>query len=378
MQLFMEDFLDSKIHRELNVVFGPEIWSLQNQGGISRYFSELIRRIVLLNKNTYALIPDSENQHISEIPPDSRICYKNKSDNIAKLVDKRFLQSDLNSIYHASYYSKLHQSKLLCKNFKSIVTVHDLITEKYKETKIIRKPRIDIRKRSIESADHIICISNNTKSDLFKYYSVDESKVSVIYLGSNFEKFSLKKNTTLNKKPFLLFVGKRSGYKNFDVFIKAFSNSNFLRKNFDIVAIGGGVFSSDEIYLIKNLKLEDIIYQIEADDEKLANYIQGAEALIYPSLYEGFGLPPLEAMTLGCPVFTSRAGSIPEICENAAIYFDPRSVENIAHVIETSLNDSNLMKNMSTLGKLRSRNFTWDRTARETMMVYRDMAKVIL
>ena len=375
MKVVSEISPDSELHLKLNVIFGPEIWALQNQGGISRYFCELIKKCVYLNQSTYALIPEAGNRYISEIPSISQIKYKSGSDDIANLVSERFLNSSLSSIYHASYYSKLNYNKLLGRNFRTVITVHDLISEKFESTRYIRKPRINIRKRSIESADHIICISNNTKNDLIEHYSVDESKISVIYLGSNFISSETIRDKTFTKIPYLLFVGKRSGYKNFYMLIQAFANSKFLRENFRIVAVGGGMFDSNEISLLRNFNLENHVNQVDAGDEKLANYYSNAEALIYPSLYEGFGLPPIEAMALGCPVFASNAGSIPEVCGDAAIYFDPRNAEHLTHIIESSLSDSKLLKEITALGILKSQNFTWERTARETMMVYLDVAK---
>jgi glycosyltransferase involved in cell wall biosynthesis len=271
-------------------------------------------------------------------------------------------------IVHETYYASNSVAK---KNI--VLTVYDMIHEIFPDLFSSSDSTSVLKKQAVERASHVVCISEKTKNDLINFFKVDESKISVIYLGleelftqSNY--FSLK----MCNAHFLLYVGLRGGYKNFNKFIIAFTSSKILVQNFNIICFGGGEFNKEERqFLIEKGFSDKNISQISGDDQDLARLYQKASALVYPSLYEGFGLPPLEAMAHNCPVICSNTSSIPEVVGDAAGMFDPYDVESIKNAIERVVLDNSVRNDLITRGKERVKLFSWDRCARETLDVYR-------
>jgi glycosyltransferase involved in cell wall biosynthesis len=170
---------------------------------------------------------------------------------------------------------------------------------------------------------------------------------------------------------YILYVGARGGYKNFTNFLRAYSSSPSLRGTFGVVCFGGGEFCLSERKLLASLGLgEDKIVQLPGDDSVLAGLYSRAAVLVYPSLYEGFGIPPLEAMSFDCPVICSNTSSLPEVVGDAAELFDPSEPENIRIAIERVVMSAARTNALIALGRERIKNFSWDRCARETFTVY--------
>lgn len=369
-----EDLPNSPPNGQLHAFFGPEIWQLQDQGGVSRYFGELIRNMSKLGTNTTAFLPNSKNQYAKLIPLENRYYVEDQSEENLIAISKELRhQSDIRGIYHATYFSANDLKKIENANLSTVVTVHDLISEKFPEKKLLKRPRFSLTKKTIRNVKHIICVSRNTKNDLLDYYDVPEEKVTVIYLGSNLQTSKSNRKKPSQKVPYLLFVGKRRGYKNFDTLLRAFSEIHTLKMNFQIVAFGGGAFERSEVETMKSLGIERNIVHISGDDAVLSAFYEGAFALVYPSLYEGFGLPPVEAMNLGCPVIASNKGSIPEICKDAVLYFNPYDKDDLASILEESLGNPEIMNQKIISGRKVSREYTWEKTAFETNQVYRQL-----
>jgi glycosyltransferase involved in cell wall biosynthesis len=223
-------------------------------------------------------------------------------------------------------------------------------------------------------ADHIICISKNTKNDLQRIYNIKDSMVSVIYLSGPKEwNKPFKDRSILPAKPYILYVGNRElPYKNFMTLLKAFYLSK-LKADFDLLCFGGGGFLKEELSLFKELKLENVIKYLEGKDEFLQFCYENATAFIYPSLSEGFGIPILEAMAFGCPVIASNVSSIPEVAGDAALLFSPDSPEELGSCICKIINNDALRNEYTEKGKNRCKEFSWDKTALETFNVYRKL-----
>lgn len=163
-------------------------------------------------------------------------------------------------------------------------------------------------------------------------------------------------------------------FKSFEIFLRAYASSSWLRDNFNVVCFGGGAFSSNEIRLFGDLRLSDTqLIQRNGSDAKLASCYRYAAAFVYPSLYEGFGIPPLEAMSLDCPVVCSNTSSIPEVVGNAAEYFDPLDVESIREALERVLNSEERQDELIRYGQLRRTQFSWERCADDTLAIYRGL-----
>jgi glycosyltransferase involved in cell wall biosynthesis len=172
-------------------------------------------------------------------------------------------------------------------------------------------------------------------------------------------------------RPYLLYVGLRAGYKNFNRFIHAVASSKQLKDSFDIVAFGGGTFSDVELAAFRELSFKaNQVRQIDGDDNCLASYYTHASALVYPSVYEGFGLPPLEAMAYRCPVVSSHASVLPEIINDAAEFFDPLNIEAMATAIERVVLSSVRTQALVDRGLERSQQFTWQKCVQKHMDLY--------
>ena len=221
-------------------------------------------------------------------------------------------------------------------------------------------------------ADHVICISKKTKEDLIKFYNISENKISVIYLGSDHALTSPNKYEGLNKdKPYILYVGSREKYKNFQFFLKGYSLSERLKRDFNLVLFGGGKLSNKERKIISDLKIDHKnIIHIGGDDKKLYQLYKSSIIFIFPSIYEGFGLPLVEAMANGCPVICSKNKVFEEIAGDAVEYFDPTNLESFKEKVEDVIYSNSRIKELKLLGKSKSENYSWEKCANETLKIY--------
>jgi glycosyltransferase involved in cell wall biosynthesis len=178
---------------------------------------------------------------------------------------------------------------------------------------------------------------------------------------------------TFTHSEYILYVGKRGGYKNFLNFVTAYSHSKSLKSSFSVVAVGGGGFTPNEIADLQKLGIAGKVSQVGANDHQLAMYYRNAACLVYPSLYEGFGLPPVEAMSLKCAVIASTGGSIPEICKDAAEYFDPSAIDSIEQVLSATLADEQRIHEMRQSGLVVAKSFTWEKTSSTTLNAYKKL-----
>ena len=268
-------------------------------------------------------------------------------------------------IHYTYYYNRIRKQN------SSIITIYDLIHE------ITAKNRnIKPKQKMIDISDHIICISNNTKNDLLNFYDVDEKKISVICLGgdhlNNLEVSSPEKFTNL--KPFILYVGSREKYKNFEFFIRGFSKSKRLLSEVDIVLFGGGKLNKKEKELINKLNInENRVIQLNGNDIILKNLYKKAKAFIFPSLYEGFGLPILEAIENNCPVVCSDIPVFREILDDHAFFFDLKSYESLIISLEKAVFLNDQVKMISGYNLLKKKKFTWEECGLNTLKLYKQI-----
>ena len=171
----------------------------------------------------------------------------------------------------------------------------------------------------------------------------------------------------------MIYIGSREGYKNFRQFLTAFSQSRLCR-DFKLLIIGGGNLSSEELGLMHSLGLNlNQIEHVSAGPHELERYYSDSAALVYPSIYEGFGLPPLEAMSYGCPVISSNAGSMPEVLGDAASYFDPMSTDSISSAIESVVYSTNASRDLAHRGLRQVSNYSWEKCALQTKLLYESL-----
>jgi len=262
-----------------------------------------------------------------------------------------------------------------------VLTIYDMIYEKYPQYFNKYDLIADYKKKLIKKASRIIAISENTKKDIINFYHVDPAKISVVYLASSFNNNNVnyKINMRLPRK-YLLYVGTRIVYKNFIRFIKTVSSLLRKDRNLFVVAtgniIGAGEFSDKELKIFRRLKISHKIIFIPAQsDKELMTLYKRAYTFVFPSLYEGFGLPILEAFSCGCTVVCSNRSSLPEVAGDAALYFNPRSKKSIHDAIKKILSDKKLRNELIRKGFERNKLFSWKKTALETKRVYEEVIK---
>lgn len=257
-----------------------------------------------------------------------------------------------------------------------VVTVHDMIHELFPNSFPPDDPTREHKRRCVEAADRVVCVSHSTARDLTRLLGVSPEKISVTHLGfSTAFASTAVQNMPVSReaeRPYLLYVGHRGGYKNFNRLLEAYAASPKLRRDFDLIVFGGGPFTQSELSSIDALGLgEGAVRRLSGGDVALACAYAGAHVFVYPSEYEGFGIPPLEAMSCGCAVACSNVSSVPEVVGNAGEYFDPTSVEEIRAAIERIVDDDRHRGALIAAGHERLRKFSWDRCAAETREVYR-------
>ena len=270
-------------------------------------------------------------------------------------------------IIHETYFFKDYYNAP--KSMK-IITIHDMIHEKFPHFFPKKDLTIEYKKNAIKKADRIICVSNNTKEDLINTYKIDERKVFTVHHG-----ISLKKNDSYKikskKPPFILYVGTRNAHKNFKILLNAFCESDKINKNFNLVLFGGGPLTREELELINKYRIQRNKIQIfGGDDNELIELYKNASAYVITSLYEGFGMPILEAMNNFCPVIASNKSSIPEVASFAAEYFDPENVGELKEVLLNVLFNDLKLKEMINNGLTRAKEFSWEKTAKKTLRIY--------
>ena len=231
---------------------------------------------------------------------------------------------------------------------------------------------VERQKRSLERADAIICVSENTKEGMLKYFDVDERKVHVVYHGIELPNRQILPQHRIFDFRYVLYVGLRSAYKNFDRFVQAFALLRQQHPELHLICTAPA-FSPQEIERFRQLEITDCTHALPATEEQMSCLYRDAEVFAFPSLYEGFGMPILEAWSLECPVVLSHASCFPEIAGDAGVYFNPESAEDICNALQHVIEDTTLRHNLIQRGNERIKAFSWQRCAEEHMRVYRSL-----
>ncbi len=291
----------------------------------------------------------------------------------------RLRKTDLDLIHNPSQIPTFFGANQLY-----IITVHDLtpiiFPKEHKSGKsLIYKLFFP---RTLKSADKIIAVSYSTKQDLIKYFKIADNKIKVIHLASD-EKFhpldseivnKFKKNHNINF-PFILYVGTLEPRKNIPTLIEAFYNLRKYNLPHKLVITGKKGWKYKLIFeTIEKLNLQNnVIFTGYLPDEDLPALYNAADLFVYPSIYEGFGLPPLEAMSCGCRVITSNTSSLPEVVGDAGIMIDPYDTDALTSSIYEVLTNNELRADMVKKGLERAKMFSWEKTAEETLEIYKDV-----
>ncbi len=356
--------------------------------GIENYILNLVLNLNAVDKeNEYVLFCGDKKKlpgeflalnknfrlHVSKFPTSSRV--------LRLIWDNVYLMyailKERIDVFHAPFVAPM------LKVCPTVLTVHDLaylyFPDSYTYTyKLFLKVFLT---RSIKIADKIIAVSNNTKSDVVKHFGVPESKIEVIYESADvFFKVDKSKVHEVREKyginkDFILGLGLISPRKNFSTLLKAFKK--LLHKGVDVqlVIVGGkGWLYNQVLKLVSDLNIgSKVVFTGYVPKEDLLYLYNCAKMFVYPSLYEGFGIPILEAMACGCPVIASNTSSIPEVCGDAAILVNPLDVDEICERMLTLLKDVSLRESLIERGLRQASKFSWIKTAERTMELYKNV-----
>lgn len=365
----------------VRIAFDYQVFCRQRYGGVSRYFFELAREVTRQHEADVTVVaPLYCNEYLrqaSEVHVLGRyVPMIPRAVRLVQFINAMAVQRAFHmvrpDIVHETYYCK---RRLAPRGVPVVVTVYDMIHEKYAQYFSGRNMTAKDKAAAVARADHVICISESTKRDLMEILRLPSEKISVIHLGFTspaVDEVSGQGESLPMNRPFVLYVGNRDGHKNFVRLLEAYGTSSRVSSGYGLTCFGGGPFTNDESAMIQRLGLDGSqVRQLAGDDRLLARIYRGASLFVYPSLYEGFGIPPLEAMSHGCPVVCSNTSSIPEVVGDAGEYFEPGNVDSIRAAIERVAESQIRREELIAKGRERLRCFGWDRCAEQTLDVYR-------
>lgn len=381
----------------MKVLFDTQCFDAQKFGGISRYFCEIMKNFpagdefvfpCIYSRNEYlkqsklvncieddttfeSFLPNLDffgKEHLfwlrnKLLPTKAKI---NRKECIKALKSQDF------DVFHPTYYDTYFLEYIGKKPF--VLTVHDMIHERY--PKFFRNSGKIIKNKKLlaEKAAKIIAVSNKTKEDIIEFYGSSFSdKTEVVYHGSSLKVPDFTNENTNHESKFgeyFLYTGARNHYKNFLFFIE--SCADLLKeKNLKIVCTGAP-FSKKEFSYFESLEIADRVIHYFASDNELFWLYKNALAFVFPSYYEGFGIPILEAFEAKTPCLLANASCFPEIAEDAALYFDPKNKNEIVSAMSKIL-DKDLAEKLIEKGKKRLTDFSWKKTAEKTTEIYKSI-----
>jgi glycosyltransferase involved in cell wall biosynthesis len=366
----------------MRILYDHQVFSLQSAGGASRYYYELVRALAgetNLRLDLWLGMNDTAYPFRELASPPAHVVgwrgglARGSSRYVANEVLGNALAPFAGTV--DVYHPTLYRSMPLVRARRLVATHHDCAHERYPELFANAGQIVRAKRRLYARADAIICVSQSSRQDLFRFYGVPPEKTRVIYHGLRPLAGSVAAAVELRARvpsDYLLFVGSRAAYKNFDALLRAFKSSGLDRDLLLLVA-GGGPLSPAERALARELHLGSSLVVIpQIPDAYLAEAYAAATLLVYPSRCEGFGFPPLEAMAAGCPVLASCSSSLPEVCLDAPFYFDPEDPASLERALPAAVWGESARRRARKRGREVASLYRWKKCARETLALYRE------
>ena len=362
-------------------------------GGLGRYIQQLVTHLQKLDQeNQYVLFLRKSNwDEFQETPNFKKVMadyHWYTLEEQVKMPQK--VRAQNLDIMHYPHFNVPLMAKT-----PFIMTIHDLILLEHPTTRATTLGPIKyalkfagykkVVSHGLRRAKKIIAVSEYTKKSILKYFpKTDAQKIHVIYEAASRlpqedviepekeREFLASQNI---KPPYLLYVGNSYPHKNLDALVRAFKKILEIKPDFQLVLVGQKNYFSERLEKetrALNIKVpEQVNFTGFIDDNDLPKLYREASLYVFPSLLEGFGLPPLEAMRFGLPVASSNSSCLPETLGQAAIYFDPRDIDDISRVIIQGLDNENLRKTLVQAGKLQVQRYSWEKMAKETLEIYK-------
>lgn len=376
----------------MQIVFDTIIYSLQKSGGISRMYNEIIPRIVmfgndvsieyLVTKKPIQYLPFFDNSCSKKVTIHNvtvgekcfrprRLWHKTypRIKEIAGLIS---LGDTRKKIWHSTYYTDLMGWR-----GKKIVTVHDMIYERYQDIFFEQDNQElrEMKRKTVFNSDVVVCVSNTTKQDLLEQFSGLNKKINVIYHGaSDFFSYIEKEKIPEQYRidfPFILYVGRRDRHKNFLELLKAYSQWK-ANKEIKLLVVGQK-WQENEIRIIGELKVQNKVILLEGiNDVQLLYLYNQANTFVYPSLFEGFGIPLLESMACGCPIVASRIPTTIEIAKDIPFYYTIGNIDELLRALSRGA-DCKKQDDRILSGFDRIKDFSWDKSAQQFYEVYQSL-----
>ncbi|RSK29827.1 glycosyltransferase family 4 protein [Hymenobacter metallilatus] len=362
----------------MRVLYDHQAFTLQDFGGVSRYHHELLchanwqsELAVALSNNLY-LRDRQHSRHHTFLPDSSLPARWRVIRYFNQRASRRALQRDNFDVFHPTLADDDYFLELLPAGRPLVVTIHDMIPALFPEHYPDRNGAV--LNRIVQRATRIIAVSEHTRADLLRLLPVAPEKVRVVHHGYTEREFTAAGPALPMPERYVLFTGSRALYKNFGVLAEALALlPPALGQDLHLVCAGGGPFTAAERELLAATGWAARAHQFgPVSDAQLNQLYRHAQAFVFPSEYEGFGLPILEAYGQQCPVLLSEASCFPEIAREAALYFPATQPGALAEQLARVLTDAALRRNLIRLGQLRLLDFTWQHTARRTRAVYEE------
>lgn len=375
----------------MNIVLDGIIFEQQAKGGIPRIYQEILPRICNLDPTVqFSLVTHGPIR--SEWPPHAQINHHRLwafnryiqpgkylwsfKKRVRSWIAGLSLTNQTEEIWHSTHFTLPYKWK-----GPVLISAYDLLIERFAsifDEPLYHQIRAEMR-RCIVAADGVICISETTKKEIIDFYQIDSSKLYVVPLAQSqiFQRLPLRDDKDeigglMRQKPFFLYVGNRERYKNFDTVLAAYEHWSG-KEEVDLVVVGREWTTIEKKWLIEK-KLDQNVELIgRLDDESLCVLYNRAQALIYPSLYEGFGLPLLEAMACGCPIIASHIPSSVEVAGTIPIYFEPTQSESLRNAFDVALDEVQNRQRINA-GYTRLNDYSWEKTAQQTLGLYRQFS----
>ena len=355
----------------IRVSYDAQIFRRQRRGGISRYFAELMRAFIVEPSLGVQPVFRSHlvaSRHLREAGLGHHWVVHPR---ILGYAESTLMSSQRThrgaDIIHHTYYSPRGLERSW--STPRVTTIHDMIPELMPQFFPMGNPHLAKREYVAQSGG-LIFVSETSRRDLFRLYGPQDIPTAVAHLAPG-QQFYPRPSVSTRGSQFVLFVGHRGGYKEFGTLLNALYRvrSNALM----LCAVGGGPFNDEEVTHIRKLGLVARVRQESADDETLATLYSSALALVVPSVYEGFGLPVVEAMASGCPVVLSDTDVFREIAADVAQFFPTYDIDALADALNRISEDAEMRQSNGQRGLVRARDFTWERTAQATADLYREV-----